>query len=135
MAFNLGPNRYCLTTTVFFATRGLYVRDLLTHSEYDRKEWKKWWYRSAPPNTESYFRKTLPKRIESETEFDHFVETMEELSRAIEYEQTARKNRPSIRFSRPSFRNMTAEVSLCQKEIPSRSSATCWSSGICGRWL
>jgi HTH-type transcriptional regulator/antitoxin HigA len=28
--------------------------------------------------------RTLPKRIENDAEFDHFIETMEELSRAIE---------------------------------------------------
>ncbi len=35
--------------------------------------------------------KTLPKRIENDTEFDHFVETMEELSRAIERGEAGRE--------------------------------------------
>jgi len=42
LVFNLAHNRYRLITTVFFATREIYVKDLLTHKEYDRKEWKKW---------------------------------------------------------------------------------------------
>jgi len=42
LVFNLAHNRYRLIATVFFATREIYVKDLLTHKEYDRKEWKKW---------------------------------------------------------------------------------------------
>jgi mRNA interferase HigB len=42
LVFNLGHNRYRLITTVFFATREIYVKTLLTHKEYDRKEWTKW---------------------------------------------------------------------------------------------
>ena len=42
LVFNLAHNRYRLITTVFFATREIYVKDLHTHKEYDRKEWKKW---------------------------------------------------------------------------------------------
>ena len=42
LVFNLGHNRYRLITTVFFGTRELYVKALLTHKEYDREEWKKW---------------------------------------------------------------------------------------------
>jgi mRNA interferase HigB len=42
LVFNLGHNRYRLITTVFFATRELYIKALLTHKEYDRGEWKKW---------------------------------------------------------------------------------------------
>ena len=42
IVFNLCHNRYRLITTVFFGTRELYVKALLTHKEYDREEWKKW---------------------------------------------------------------------------------------------
>lgn len=42
LVFNLGHNRFRLITTVFFATREIYIKDLLTHKEYDREEWKKW---------------------------------------------------------------------------------------------
>jgi HTH-type transcriptional regulator/antitoxin HigA len=35
--------------------------------------------------------KTLPKRIENDAEFDHFVETMEELSRSIERGEAGRE--------------------------------------------
>ena len=42
LIFNVGHNRYRLITTVFFATREIYVKALLTHKEYDREEWKKW---------------------------------------------------------------------------------------------
>jgi len=42
LVFNLGHSRYRLIATVFFATREIYVKTLLTHKEYDRKEWTKW---------------------------------------------------------------------------------------------
>jgi mRNA interferase HigB len=42
LVFDLGHNRYILITTVFFGTRELYVKALLTHKEYDREAWKKW---------------------------------------------------------------------------------------------
>lgn len=42
LIFNLGNNRYRLISTVFFATREIYLKALLTHKEYDRKEWTKW---------------------------------------------------------------------------------------------
>ena len=42
LVLNLAHNRYRPIATVFFATREIYVKDLLTHKEYDRKEWMKW---------------------------------------------------------------------------------------------
>ena len=42
LIFDLGRNRYRLIVTVFFPTREIYVKALLTHKEYDRKEWMKW---------------------------------------------------------------------------------------------
>ena len=42
LVFNIGGNRYRLIATVFFATREIYVKALLTHKGYDREEWKKW---------------------------------------------------------------------------------------------
>ena len=42
LVFDSAHNRYRLITTVFFATREIYVKDLLTHKEYDRKEWRRW---------------------------------------------------------------------------------------------
>ena len=42
LIFNIGHNRYRLITTVFFATSEIYIKAVLTHKEYDRKEWKKW---------------------------------------------------------------------------------------------
>ena len=42
LVFNIDRNRYRLITTVFFPTREIYVKALLTHKEYDREEWKKW---------------------------------------------------------------------------------------------
>jgi mRNA interferase HigB len=42
LVFNLAHTRYRLITTVFFATRELYVKAVLTHKEYDREGWKKW---------------------------------------------------------------------------------------------
>ena len=42
LVFNLGHNRFRLIATVFFPGRELYVMALMTHKEYDRKEWIKW---------------------------------------------------------------------------------------------
>jgi len=42
LVFDFGHNRYRLITTVFFATHELYMKALLTHKAYDRKEWTKW---------------------------------------------------------------------------------------------
>ena len=42
LVFDLLHNRYRLITSVFFAAREIYIKALLTHSEYDREEWKKW---------------------------------------------------------------------------------------------
>ena len=42
LIFNIRGNRYRLITRVSYQTGRLYVKGLLTHSEYDRKEWMKW---------------------------------------------------------------------------------------------
>lgn len=42
LVFNIAHNLYRLITTVFFAGREIYVKDLLTHKQYDRGEWRKW---------------------------------------------------------------------------------------------
>lgn len=42
LVFDLLHNRYRLIATVFFASREIYIKALLTHREYDREEWKKW---------------------------------------------------------------------------------------------
>jgi mRNA interferase HigB len=42
LIFNIAHNRYRLVTTVFFATREIYIKAVLTHKEYERKEWEKW---------------------------------------------------------------------------------------------
>ena len=42
LIFNIRQNRYRLITTVVYGKQKLYVKALLTHKEYDRKEWKKW---------------------------------------------------------------------------------------------
>jgi len=42
LVFNIRHNRYRLIATVSFAAQQLYVKALLTHKEYDRKEWRKW---------------------------------------------------------------------------------------------
>lgn len=42
LIFNIRGNRYRLITRVNYAGRRLYVKALLTHAEYDRKEWMKW---------------------------------------------------------------------------------------------
>ena len=42
LVFNLAHNRFRLITTVYFPTREIYIKDLLTHKEYMRGGWKKW---------------------------------------------------------------------------------------------
>ncbi|MCP5109742.1 MAG: type II toxin-antitoxin system HigB family toxin [bacterium] len=42
LIFNIRGNRYRLITRVSYQAGRLYVKGLLTHSEYDRKEWMKW---------------------------------------------------------------------------------------------
>ena len=42
LIFNIRGNRYRLIVTEVFARQRLYVKALLTHKEYDRKEWTKW---------------------------------------------------------------------------------------------
>jgi mRNA interferase HigB len=41
IVFNIGGNKYRLITSVHFNRGKVYVRHVLTHSEYDRGEWKK----------------------------------------------------------------------------------------------
>jgi mRNA interferase HigB len=40
--FNIKGNKYRLIVRVVFARRRIYVKELLTHSEYDKEIWKKW---------------------------------------------------------------------------------------------
>ena len=42
LVFNTRHNRYRLIATVFYRSRTIYIKALLTHKEYDREEWKKW---------------------------------------------------------------------------------------------
>ena len=42
LIFDIRRNRYRLITTVYFPGRTLYIKALLTHKVYDRKEWMKW---------------------------------------------------------------------------------------------
>ena len=42
MVFNIRHNRYRLIATVFYPAQTIYLKALLTHTEYDREEWKKW---------------------------------------------------------------------------------------------
>ena len=39
--FNLGGNKYRLIARIDFNTQTLFVRDLLTHQDYDREKWKR----------------------------------------------------------------------------------------------
>lgn len=43
LVFNIRRNRYRLIVYPVFSRRKLYIKALLTHKEYDRKEWKKQW--------------------------------------------------------------------------------------------
>ena len=39
--FNLSGNRYRVVTEIFFQDQTILVRQVLTHAEYDRGDWKK----------------------------------------------------------------------------------------------
>lgn len=38
--FNIGGNKYRLITAIHFNRQKIYVRNVLTHQEYDRGDWK-----------------------------------------------------------------------------------------------
>jgi mRNA interferase HigB len=42
LIFNLRGNRFRLIVRVSWQTERLFVKELLTHAEYDRKEWLRW---------------------------------------------------------------------------------------------
>jgi mRNA interferase HigB len=42
LIFNVRHNRYWLITFVVYEKQKVYVKALLSHKEYDRKEWMKW---------------------------------------------------------------------------------------------
>ena len=39
--FNIGGNNYRLITKINFLKQRVYIRDVLTHAEYDKDNWKK----------------------------------------------------------------------------------------------
>jgi mRNA interferase HigB len=41
IVFNIGGNKYRLVTAIHFNRQKVYIRYILTHSEYDRGRWKK----------------------------------------------------------------------------------------------
>ncbi len=41
IVFNVGGNKYCLVTSVHFNRRRVYIRNVLTHQEYSRGNWKR----------------------------------------------------------------------------------------------
>jgi mRNA interferase HigB len=42
LVFDILHNQLRLITATFFRSQRVYVKALLTHKEYDRKEWMKW---------------------------------------------------------------------------------------------
>ena len=38
--FNIGGNRFRLVTYIVYAKKRVYIRDILTHTDYDRGRWK-----------------------------------------------------------------------------------------------
>ena len=40
IVFNIGGNKYRLITTIHFNRHKVFVRDVLTHAEYDKGAWK-----------------------------------------------------------------------------------------------
>jgi len=39
--FNIGGNKYRLITAIHFDRKKVYIRDILTHKEYDRNKWRR----------------------------------------------------------------------------------------------
>jgi len=39
--FNIAGNKYRLIAAIHFNRQKLYIRDVLTHAEYDKERWKK----------------------------------------------------------------------------------------------
>ena len=39
--FNIGGNKYRLIVTIEYVRGQVYIRDVLTHAEYDRNQWKR----------------------------------------------------------------------------------------------
>lgn len=40
IVFNIGGNKYRLITSIHFNRQKVYIRHILTHSEYDKDKWK-----------------------------------------------------------------------------------------------
>lgn len=38
--FNIGGNKYRLITYIVFSMKRIYIRHVLTHTEYDKEDWK-----------------------------------------------------------------------------------------------
>ena len=38
--FNLGGNKFRLVTSIHYSGRRVYIRELLTHADYDKGKWK-----------------------------------------------------------------------------------------------
>jgi len=41
VVFNIGGNKYRLIAAIHFNRGKVYIRDVLTHAEYDKERWKK----------------------------------------------------------------------------------------------
>ena len=41
IVFNIGGNKYRLITSIHFNRGKVYIREVLTHAEYDRNKWKR----------------------------------------------------------------------------------------------
>lgn len=41
VVFNISGNKYRLIASIHFTRNKVYIRDVLTHAEYDRGDWKK----------------------------------------------------------------------------------------------
>ena len=46
--FNIGGNKYRLITRIEYERQEVYIRNVLTHAEYDREDWKRdLWFRRS----------------------------------------------------------------------------------------
>ncbi len=41
IVFNISGNKYRLIAAIHFNTKKVYIRDILTHKEYDKNKWRK----------------------------------------------------------------------------------------------
>lgn len=41
IVFNIGGNKYCLIVSIHYNRHKVFIRNVLTHAEYDRNDWRR----------------------------------------------------------------------------------------------